>query len=99
MNTRAFWNRVKALIKKKGLTQEETAKACRIKFSTFRNWMSVPVIPPVSDAYKLARYLGVSLEFLISGKGPDKISETNEEVITLLRKAEEKLMEIRRAVP
>ena len=49
------------------------------------------MIPPLSSAFLLSRYLGVSLEYLITGKGTDKASQINEEIAALLRTATEKL--------
>ena len=94
MNTKAFWDRIKTLIKKKGVTQAEAAKSCGINFYTFRNWMSVNMIPPVDDSYTLSRYLGVSIEYLIKGKETDRISKANADVLALLKRAEEKLSKI-----
>jgi len=96
MNTKNFWNRVKTRIKEKALTQENVAKACSIPFTTLRNWMSKNMVPPLDNAHKISKYLGVSLEYLISGQGKDNISKTNEEVLALLKEAEEKLSKIRR---
>ena len=99
MNAKSFWNRVRTRIKEKGITQAEAAKACGLSFPKLRNWMYKNMIPPLSHAHKLARFLGVSLEYLIDGQGPDKVSVLNEKVLVLLKEAEEKLTEIRRAVP
>ena len=96
MNTKMFWNRIKNCIKEKGVTQQEAAKALRFSFSTFRNWMSKNVSPPLMYASRISKYLGVSLDYLISGHGKDNISKTQEEVILLLKQAEEKLKKIRR---
>ena len=96
MNINAFWNRVKIRIKEKAVTQDAAARACGLSPVTFRGWMSKGMIPPLSCAYRLARYLGVSLDYLISGKGTDNISHVHEEVLSLLHKAGEKLIKIRR---
>ena len=90
-----FWNRIKICIKEKGVTQQEAAKSLRFSFSTFRNWMSKNVSPPLMYASRISKYLGVSLDYLISGHGKDNISKTQEEVILLLKQAEEKLKKIR----
>ena len=96
MNTRLFWSRVKSSIKKKGLTQHEVAKACKIPYSTLRNWMNINTNPPLIDAHRISKYLGVSIEYLISGQGHDQISKTKEKVLILLKDAEAKLEKIRR---
>jgi len=99
MNTKAFWSRVKSQIRIKGITQTDAAKACGVLPDTFRRWMSTGRVPPLSNSYKLSRYLGLSLEYLINGPGMDKVSETNEEVLKLLKTASEKLKKIRRDNP
>ena len=95
VKTRDFWNRVKLRIKEKGTTQEETAKAAKVSFSTLRNWMTRNINPPLMYAFRISRYLGVSLDYLIAGQGKDEISKTHEEIIVLLKQAEDKLIRIR----
>ena len=90
----AFWRRVKALIKLKSVTMAEAAKACDLPYSTFRGWVYKRIIPTIFDAYRLARYLGVSMEYLVCGK--DRSSRMNREVLDLLEKAEAKLRKVRR---
>ena len=96
MNNKMFWNRVKSLIKEKGLTQQEASKACNIPFSTFRNWMARNLNPPLLYAHRISKYLGVSLEYLISGSGKDIVSKTNEEMLIMLKEMERKILIIRR---
>jgi len=98
VNTKTFWNRVKIQIKAKAVTQADAAKACGVLPDTFRRWMSMGSIPPLSVSHELSRFLGVSLEYLINGSGSDKVSAANEEVLALLKKASEKLTVIRRTV-
>ena len=90
MKIKAFWKRVKVLLKEKKITQAQAAKVCSRSLNTLRGWMSKDTIPPLEDAFELARYLGVSLEFLITGKEKAQ-AEQIEEVRFLLTKADEKL--------
>jgi len=91
MDIEAFWKRVKLLLKEKNLTQAEAAKACGRPLETLRGWMSKGINPPLCDALKIAGFLGVSLEYLITGRVTDKTAKTNMEVLVLLKKASEKL--------
>ena len=68
MNWKAFWKRVKLSLKENGVTQEAAAKLIGISAHTFRAWMSKGRIPPLSYAFKLSNFLGVSLEYLITGR-------------------------------
>ena len=93
MDIEAFWGRIKLLIKKKAVTQSTAAIACDIPPATLRAWMTRCRPPPVNYVYNLARYLGVSLDYLISGTSQDKVSKTNEAVLKMLQKINEKLVE------
>ena len=90
MRIRAFWKRVKFLLKEKGVTQSVAAEVCGRSLNTFRGWMSKDTIPPLDDAFELAQYLGVSLEFLITGRETERAAQI-EEVRFLLTKSNEKL--------
>jgi transcriptional regulator with XRE-family HTH domain len=68
MYAKTFWNRVKALIKGRNVTQEITAKECGINFNTWRGWGSKNIVPNVVDCIKIAKYLDVSLDFMLTGK-------------------------------
>jgi len=94
MEIEAFWKRVKTLLKEKNIVQAEAAKACGRSLFTFRGWMSKAINPPLYDALKIARFLGVSLEFLITGRATDKAAKVNMEVLVLLKKASSKLKRI-----
>jgi len=102
MDMNAFWHRVKIRLKEKSVTQDAAAKAVGLPPNRFRTWMSRSMIPPLSYAYKLSRYLGVSLEYLINGKDTDKasqITKSNREMLVLLKDASKLLTEIRHNFP
>ncbi|AEF82426.1 helix-turn-helix domain-containing protein [Leadbettera azotonutricia] len=63
-----FWQRVKQLIKKKKATQAEVARVCGFSLRTFQGWIAKDVSPTVTEAYRLAKVLGVTVEYLMSGK-------------------------------
>ena len=96
MNVSAFWSRVKLLLKQNRLTQYDAAKACRRSLGTFKGWLAKNICPPLDDAYDIARLLGVSLDYLITGKETKKESntKTKTEVIFMLKKAGRKLQKI-----
>ena len=95
MNRDAFWQRIKSLLKEKGLTQETAAKACHIPYNTFRKWVSRKMIPPLNYAYRLSTFLGVSLEYLISGQSTNQVNKIIEEVLCMHEKQNERLNKIR----
>ena len=81
-----FWLRVKALIKAHNMSQRKFAEHCGFSINTFTGWIYHKRVPELSSAYVIAFALGVSLEFLLSGKDKD---------ITELRS---KQLELRKAV-
>ena len=89
-----FWKRIKALIKEKHITQAEAAKIGRLPFNTLKAWMSRGTIPSLDVAYNLARYFGVTLEYLISGKEADMAAQIDD-VLLSLKRTEEKLKKVR----
>ena len=95
MNAKAFWKRIKELIKSRNVTQETAARACGLSYGTFRKWMSRKMIPPLNAAYRISRYLGVSLEHLINGPAPERAARTIEEVIIMHKEENDRLNYIR----
>jgi len=94
MEIKDFWTRVKLRLREKNLSQIAAAKACGRSLYTFKGWMAKGIVPPLEDAYDLARFLGVSLDYLINGRGEDNASRINVEVQGLLKKASQKLMQM-----
>jgi transcriptional regulator with XRE-family HTH domain len=94
--TEAFYSCIKQQIKKKNTTQGKVAKACGISLGTFKGWMAKDIYPTVLDAYNIARVLGVSVEYLLTGK--DRQAERNEKRVKIVRdlldQAKEKLDKI-----
>jgi transcriptional regulator with XRE-family HTH domain len=91
-----FWSRVKRIIKKKNATQAKIAETCGFSLQTFHGWMYKGVWPTVFDAFRIARVLGVSLEYLMIGKDiqEEEIETRIKNVRSLLEKASMGLDEI-----
>lgn len=67
-----FSTNLKQLIKAKGLTAKQLSDSTGIPRTTISEWINGRE-PTASDALiKLARFLGVSVEFLITGEHPEK---------------------------
>ena len=71
MEVNLFWNRVMKLARSRRITQAEIAGICGISYNTLRGWIAKKVIPPLEDVYNISRYLDVSMEYLILGRGPE----------------------------
>jgi transcriptional regulator with XRE-family HTH domain len=68
MNTNVFWKQVNLLIKKNGTTQKAVAGACGLSPGTFKGWMAKDIYPTIIDGYYIARFLGVTVEYLVTGQ-------------------------------
>lgn len=85
-----FWIRVKELLKVVNITQQDIATSIHIPPDTFSKWIQKDRLPNAEQSYKIADALGVSVEYLVTGKEKDnlpKITETKD----LLLKAIENL--------
>ncbi len=65
---KAFYERVKAKCKEKGISQIELCESCRINLQSHRGRISKNVAPDVFDACKIAERLETSVEYLATGK-------------------------------
>ena len=68
MAQNSFWSRVNSLIRKNKTTQIEAAAACSTSPRTFQNWIRKDLYPTIIDGYHLANFLGVSVEYLVTGR-------------------------------
>lgn len=62
-----FWKRVKEQISTQNTTQEWVAAKCGIASDKFRRWATRPIMPNADEAVAIARALGVSVEYLVTG--------------------------------
>lgn len=62
-------NRIKELRLEHGLTQRELSKILDIKQANISRWEAAKVVPNVLDAWVLAEYFGVSIDYLIGKEG------------------------------
>jgi transcriptional regulator with XRE-family HTH domain len=67
VDVRMFWNRVKSELKKLGKTQEQLSEAIGVKYDTLTNWITRGIWPKIGPACHIAKYLGVTVEFLYDG--------------------------------
>ena len=95
MDEEKFWKRVKLILKERGYTQKQAAAACAVPLGTFYGWISKNILPPVDNCVFLSRFLGASVEYLVTGK-KSKAAERIQKIISVLKKTETELIELRR---
>ena len=88
-----FWEQVKRLGREKKITQEALAKTCNVPLSTFKGWIKKNYFPTVIGGYMIAEKLGVTVEYLVTGK-ENALKKELEKIRLLLHRAEEKLEKI-----
>lgn len=79
----SFWNTVKDELDYKLMSQKELAAATEISYNTIQSWITKNRLPDASDAVKIARVLGVSVEYLVTGiEEPNR--QENKEINAIL---------------
>ena len=71
MNNNTFWGRAKPLIKALNMTQKQFADYLGYSYNTLKGWIQFNRVPDLSAAYNVAYALGVTLDYLLSGKDRD----------------------------
>jgi transcriptional regulator with XRE-family HTH domain len=97
MDTRIFWNRVKALAKEKKATRKDVAEGIGMPINTLKDWMYKGTVPSLDYTIELSRYFGVSIQYLVFGKDTEisAISAMVKETQNSLKIINERLKEIR----
>ena len=83
-----FWMRLKSEIRAKNTTQEWIAGQIGVPFGTFRKWMTRKTYPNLEEGTKIAKLLGVTAEYLVTGTEPsgDILDNTEQKLINAYRK-------------
>ena len=64
----SFWTRTQKLIKEHKISQKKFSELVGINYNTYRCWVYNDRVPDAESAYYIAKALGVSVEYLVSGK-------------------------------
>jgi transcriptional regulator with XRE-family HTH domain len=81
-----FWTRLKEQIKEKNTTQEWIAAKIGVPFGTFRNWLARKTYPDLREGLEIAALLDTSAEYLVTGGGPEVLSEEERKLVRDYRK-------------
>ena len=82
-----MYERFADLLKKRGKRPSDLTDATGISSTVFSEWKSGKSQPKVDKLVKIARYLGTSVEYLVTGETSDPLPEI------VLSSDEEKLLE------
>ena len=70
-----FMDRVESILKEKRLTQKELAEDLGLRRPTLSDWKKNGAVPAADICLRIAEYLGVSVEWLVTGKESALTSE------------------------
>ena len=76
-----LWERIRTEVRLSNTTQAWVAKEAGIPFGTFQRWLSHKTMPNADQIVALAKALGTTAEFLVSGEQPHGYSHRIETLI------------------
>lgn len=77
------------LLKEKGISAYKVSKETGVSTSTLSNWKNGEYVPKANKLQKIADYLDVSLEFLMTGKEDVNCLYTDENAEIMIKITEE----------
>lgn len=81
--------RINEICKKKGIVRKEISNTLNMPDNCFSNWSARGTIPAADIALKIAKYLNVSLEWLITGTESEGLSLEEREILEKWNSLEE----------
>lgn len=82
--------RIDKIRKQKNISREDITSSCKISKSSFPTWSARGTIPPADVAIKIAWYLGVSVEWLITGHDPEGLTEDDRKILDMYHLLDER---------
>lgn len=76
-----IWERIREKVSEQNTTQEWVSSKIGVRPDLFRRWMSKRIMPNADQAVAIAEALGTSVEFLVTGKRPEHLSETEKRLL------------------
>ncbi len=73
-NGKEIVKRMDSLLKERNIKRQALAEFAGIATNTISTWSARNNVPAADVAIKIAKYLGVSVEWLINGEDPDGLS-------------------------
>lgn len=86
-----FWERLNSLIKQSSTTQQEVSVKCNLNPRRLQNLSAGNRLPDCNEAYKIAKLLNTTVEYLVTGipasmlpEGYNRLSDENKRVINAM---------------
>lgn len=71
-------NRIDSVLKEQGISKQEFYRECEITSSAYSQWNTGKTEPRPATLHRVANYLGLTYEWLISGIGDKEKAPTHE---------------------
>lgn len=84
MDSLDFYDRVKSLAKQNKTTIESVVNSAGLTINSYNSYKRHGNLPRLDEGVKIARALGVSVEYLVTGKETNPAAETLEKIKALL---------------
>ena len=82
-----FYNRIEELLKEQKKTKEELIRIIGLSsVQVFYNWKNLKKVPDANTAYNIARYLGTSVEYLLTGEESDGYKDKYDDIKSAMQK-------------
>lgn len=85
----AVYDRIKNLCKTKGVTQIDMCNACNMNIYSHKGRITRNIAPDVFDTLKIARFLGTSVEYLLTGEEKNPLADENSMLKNKIQKVRE----------
>ncbi len=84
-----FVNRIDEILEKKRLKRAALCEDLKLSATAITDWARRGTIPAADIALKIAKYLNVSLEWLITGTEPEGLTQEEREILEKWNSLEE----------
>ncbi|MGI5096542.1 helix-turn-helix transcriptional regulator [Treponema socranskii] len=74
-------DRIDELLKQRNLKRQVLADAVKFNVANIAHWKNRGNVPAADTALKIAQFFGTSVEWLITGKDPDGISDNDKKLL------------------
>ena len=81
INGKDIVGRIDFLLKGKNLKRKALADSIGISIQPFTSWANRGSIPGSDIAYKISKYFGVSMEWLLTGHEPDGLTDEDRRLL------------------
>ena len=83
-----YWDRVKKILRANKISQKNFAAYIDLNFYTLKFWMIYGYYPDAKTSYEIATALGVSSDYLVTGKEMPVIRDHRKKLLTRKKAAE-----------